>query len=95
MKKSKKDRKSGEVTVDQDKNEAIAEFSDKNTNEEEIVYVSPIAQPMASAKVTKKIRKLIKAGNSSMSRHGYACIKFCGKDSRLILTSGRLKFSRQ
>jgi len=94
MKKSKKDRKSGEVTVDQDKSEAVAGFSD-NANEEEIVYVSPIAQPMASSKVTKKIRKLIKAGNSSMSRHGYACIKFCGKDSQLILTSGRLKFSRQ
>lgn len=95
MKKSKKDRKSGEVTVDQDKNEAVAGFSDKNTNEDEIVFVSPIAQPMASSKVTKKIRKLIKAGNLSMSRHGYACIKFCGKDSRLILTGGRLKFSRQ
>jgi len=79
MKKSKKDRKSGEVTVDQDTNEAVAGFSDKNANEEEIFFVSPIAQPMASSKLTKKIRKLIKAGNSSMSRHGYACIKFAVK----------------
>lgn len=89
MKKSKKDRKSGEVTVDQDKNEAVAGFSDKNTNEEEVVFVSPIAQPMASSKLTKKIRKLIKAGNSSISRHGYACIKYCSIDSWLILTGGR------
>jgi hypothetical protein len=62
MKKSKKDRKSGEIAAEQDKGEPIAGSSEKNANEEDTVYMSPIAQPMASSKVTKKIRKLIKAG---------------------------------
>jgi hypothetical protein len=93
MKKSKKGRKSGEIAAEQDKGEALAGSSDKNANEE-VVYVSPIAQPMASSKVTKKIRKLIKAGKL-MSRHGNVCIKFCGKDDQLILTGRRVRFSWQ
>jgi hypothetical protein len=58
MKKSKKDRKSSEVTTEGD--ESVAGPSSENAVEQ-IVYISPIAQPMASSKVTKKIRKLIKA----------------------------------
>lgn len=58
MKKSKKDRKSSEVATEGD--ESVAGPSVENTLEQ-VVYTSPIAQPMASSKVTKKIRKLIKA----------------------------------
>jgi hypothetical protein len=79
MKQSKKDRKPSEVVAERDKGEALAGSSDKNVNEEEILYVSPIAQPMASSKVTKKIRKLIKAGKLLMSKPGSVCIKFCVK----------------
>lgn len=61
MKKSKKDRKSGEAAAQQDGSEPVAGSSDANANEH-IIYTSPIAKPMASSKLTKKIRKLIKAG---------------------------------
>jgi hypothetical protein len=61
MKKSKKDRKSGEVATEQDGSEPVAGSSDVNATEQ-IIYTSPIAKPMASSKLTKKIRKLIKAG---------------------------------
>jgi hypothetical protein len=61
MKKSKKDRKSGEAAAEQDGSEPVAGSSDVNTTDQ-IVYTSPIAKPMASSKLAKKIRKLIKAG---------------------------------
>jgi hypothetical protein len=61
MKKSKKDRKSGEAAAQQDSSEPVAGSSDVNATEQ-IVYTSPIAKPMAPSKLTKKIRKLIKAG---------------------------------
>ncbi|PNF18125.1 H/ACA ribonucleoprotein complex subunit 2-like protein [Cryptotermes secundus] len=61
MKKSKKDRKSSEAAGQQDSSEPVAGTSDANATEQ-IIYTSPIAKPMASSKLTKKIRKLIKSG---------------------------------
>jgi hypothetical protein len=63
MKKSKKDRKSSEIAAEGD--EPAAGTSNESAVEQ-TVYVSPIAQPMASSKVTKKIRKLIKASKYSL-----------------------------
>jgi hypothetical protein len=61
MKKSRKDRKSGDAAVQLDGSEPVAGSSDVIATEQ-ILYTSPIAKPMASSKLTKKIRKLIKAG---------------------------------
>lgn len=61
MKKTKKDRKSGEAAGQQDSSEPVAGTSDASATEQ-IIYTSPIAKPMASSKLTKKIRKLIKSG---------------------------------
>jgi hypothetical protein len=61
MKKSKKDRKSGEAAAQLDDSEPVAGSSEVNATEQ-IIYISPIAKPMAPSKLTKKIRKLIKAG---------------------------------
>jgi hypothetical protein len=61
MKKSKKDRKSGEVEAQQDKVHGDEDAAGPSNSSEQVVYTSPIAKPMASSKVTKKIRKLIKA----------------------------------
>jgi hypothetical protein len=74
MKKSKKDRKSGEVAIQGD--ESVAGPSNEDAVEQ-VTYTSPIAQPMASSKVTKKIRKLIKASMYFLLFHDEACSVFC------------------
>merc|ERR1719190_200404 len=44
------------------KNESLAEGEDKVSYEEKLKYVSVIAKPMASKKLTKKLYKCIKKG---------------------------------